>query len=99
MCIRGLPCFEGIDEGLDLPFLVGLGMGERILHGLRDLQLALFVAAPEGVVEVADITVEGLGHTWAGGKSLLPESMVGKRSDKIKATDVIREFFQKHPKT
>jgi len=48
--------------------------------------------------EVKYITVEGLGHTWAGGKSLLPEFMVGKRSDKISATNVIWEFFQKHPK-
>jgi polyhydroxybutyrate depolymerase len=48
--------------------------------------------------EVDYITVEGLGHTWAGGKSLLPESMVGKQSDKIKATNVIWAFFQKHPK-
>jgi polyhydroxybutyrate depolymerase len=47
--------------------------------------------------EVVYITVEGLGHTWAGGKSLLPEFMVGKRSDKIRATDVIWDFFQKHP--
>jgi polyhydroxybutyrate depolymerase len=46
--------------------------------------------------EVVYITVEGLGHTWAGGKSLLPEFMVGKRSDKIKATDLIWDFFQKH---
>ena len=46
--------------------------------------------------EVIYLTVEGLGHTWAGGKSLLPEFMVGKRSDKIKATDVIWAFFQKH---
>jgi poly(3-hydroxybutyrate) depolymerase len=45
---------------------------------------------------VVYITVDGLGHTWAGGKSLLPEFMVGRRSDKIKATDVIRDFFQKH---
>jgi polyhydroxybutyrate depolymerase len=47
--------------------------------------------------EVIYITVDGLGHTWAGGKSLLPESMVGMTSDKIKATDVIWEFFQRHP--
>ena len=47
---------------------------------------------------MAYIAVEGLGHTWAGGKSLLPEFMVGKLSDKIKATDVIWEFFQNHRK-
>ena len=45
--------------------------------------------------EVVYITVEGLGHTWAGGKSLLPEFMVGKQSAKIKATDVIWEFLSR----
>lgn len=52
----------------------------------------------QGGAEVQYITVEGLGHTWAGGKSLLPELMVGQRSDKINATNVIWDFFQKHPK-
>jgi polyhydroxybutyrate depolymerase len=47
--------------------------------------------------QVVTITVDGLGHTWAGGRSLLPESMVGRTSDKIRATDVIWDFFQKHP--
>jgi len=47
--------------------------------------------------EVIYVTVPGLGHTWAGGKSLLPEIMVGKSSDKIKATDVIWDFFEEHP--
>ncbi len=46
--------------------------------------------------EVVYIAVEGLGHTWAGGKSLLPEFLVGKRSNKINATDLIWEFFRKH---
>jgi polyhydroxybutyrate depolymerase len=46
--------------------------------------------------EVVYITIEELGHTWAGGKSLLPEFMVGKRSDKIQATETIWGFFQKH---
>jgi polyhydroxybutyrate depolymerase len=47
--------------------------------------------------EVIFYTVEGLGHSWPGGKELLPESLVGKTSDKLKAVDVIWEFFQKHP--
>lgn len=47
--------------------------------------------------EVVYTTVEGMGHTWAGGKSLLPEFMVGKSSDKMHATDAIWAFFQKHP--
>lgn len=45
--------------------------------------------------EVVYIVVDGLGHTWAGGKSLLPERMVGKTSDKLNAADVIWGFFQK----
>jgi polyhydroxybutyrate depolymerase len=46
--------------------------------------------------EVVYISVDGLGHAWPGGRSLLPESMVGKTSDKINATDIIWDFFQKH---
>lgn len=46
--------------------------------------------------QVAYIAVDGLGHTWAGGKSLLPEHIVGKTSTKIDATDVIWKFFQRH---
>lgn len=49
-----------------------------------------------GTVEVVYIAVEGLGHTWAGGRSLLPESMVGPTSDRLEANDVIWDFFQKH---
>jgi polyhydroxybutyrate depolymerase len=47
--------------------------------------------------EIVFVTVEGLGHNWAGGKNLLPEFMVGKRSDKLKTTDFVWDFLQKHP--
>jgi polyhydroxybutyrate depolymerase len=43
--------------------------------------------------EVLYIVVEGLGHTWAGGRSLLPERWVGRTSNKINATDIIWDFF------
>ncbi|MFA6929275.1 MAG: carboxylesterase family protein [Lentisphaeria bacterium] len=46
--------------------------------------------------EVIYVRVEGLGHTWPGGTSLLPEFMVGKRSDKLQATVFIWEFFREH---
>ncbi|MBI5602028.1 MAG: hypothetical protein HY879_01590 [Deltaproteobacteria bacterium] len=49
-----------------------------------------------GNAEVIYFAVAGLGHTWAGGRSFLPESLVGKTSNKIRATDVIWEFFRKH---
>jgi polyhydroxybutyrate depolymerase len=43
-------------------------------------------------------TIEGAGHTWPGGSSLLPESIVGKCTDRLNATDVIWEFFKTHPR-
>ncbi len=48
--------------------------------------------------EIMLITVDGLGHIWAGGENLLPEKMVGKPTDKLKATDAIWDFFQAHSK-
>lgn len=46
--------------------------------------------------EVDFYIVEGMGHTWPSGESLLPESLVGKTTDKLKANDVIWDFFQRH---
>ena len=48
--------------------------------------------------EVVFYIIEGMGHTWPGGKRLLPERVVGKTTDKIKANDVIWDFFRKHPR-
>lgn len=48
--------------------------------------------------EVVLYTVEGMGHTWPGGKSLLPEGLVGKTSDRLDANTVIWQFFTAHPK-
>jgi polyhydroxybutyrate depolymerase len=44
--------------------------------------------------EVRYITVEGLGHHWAGGKSQAPEWLVGKNSNRLTATDAVWEFFE-----
>jgi len=46
--------------------------------------------------EVRFTLIQGHGHIWPGGKNLLPEAMVGKASDKFKATDAIWEFFKRH---
>jgi polyhydroxybutyrate depolymerase len=46
--------------------------------------------------EVVCITIDGLGHHWAGGKSQAPEFLVGKNTDKLSATDVIWAFFSRH---
>ena len=44
--------------------------------------------------EVVFVTVERLGHVWAGGVSHLPESLVGKATAKLNATDVVWDFFR-----
>lgn len=48
--------------------------------------------------EVVVYTVAGMGHFWPGGMSHLPERIIGKTSNAMKATDVIWEFFQRHPR-
>jgi polyhydroxybutyrate depolymerase len=45
--------------------------------------------------EVRFTVLKGHGHAWPGGKSLLPESLVGKASTQFKATDAIWNFFEK----
>ncbi len=48
--------------------------------------------------EVTFLLVSGMGHTWPGGRSLLPESLVGKVTHRISAVDVIWDFFRRHPR-
>jgi polyhydroxybutyrate depolymerase len=40
--------------------------------------------------------VEDLGHVWPGGHRLLPEKLVGRGSDRIRATDVAWDFFRRY---
>lgn len=47
--------------------------------------------------EVVFVTVEGLGHHWAGGEAQAPAFLVGSGTDKLEATDVVWDFFQSHP--
>jgi polyhydroxybutyrate depolymerase len=43
-------------------------------------------------------TLHGAGHTWPGGAQYLPARWIGKVCRDIDATDVIWEFFRRHPK-
>jgi polyhydroxybutyrate depolymerase len=47
--------------------------------------------------EVALYTIEGGGHTWPGGRQYLPERIIGRTAREFHATEVIWEFFEKHP--
>lgn len=46
--------------------------------------------------EIHYVTIEGLGHHWPGGVSLVPNILVGKPSKKLIATDLIWDFFESH---
>ena len=50
----------------------------------------------KGGTEVIVYTVEGGGHTWPGGKPSAPESLIGKTSHNMDASEVLWEFFSKH---
>lgn len=59
------------------------------------LRTVIYSGGREGS-EVRFTVIKEHGHIWPGGRNLLPEAMVGKASDKFKATDAIWEFFQNH---
>lgn len=48
--------------------------------------------------EVVLYTIEGGGHTWPGGAQYLPARIVGRVSRDISATEVIWQFFARHPR-
>lgn len=47
-----------------------------------------------GQSQVALYTIVGGGHTWPGGRQYFPESLVGRVSHDINATEVIWDFFK-----
>lgn len=51
----------------------------------------------DGDAEVVLYTVEGAGHTWPGGLQYQPEQLIGKTSQDMNASQVIWEFFERHP--
>jgi polyhydroxybutyrate depolymerase len=52
-------------------------------------------AARDGV-EVINYIVTGGGHTWPGGRSYAPKSLVGNLNRDFDASEVIVEFFARH---
>lgn len=55
----------------------------------------VYSSGKEGA-EVVLWTLEDGGHAWPGGKSSLPEQMVGRLNKDINASELIWEFFQAH---
>jgi polyhydroxybutyrate depolymerase len=71
----------------------GCPVGASTVREADGVRTEMFGPGHNGTAVVC-VTVEGLGHVWPGGRSPLPESVVGKPSDKIKATELIWDFFQ-----
>ncbi len=65
----------------------------------QDGMRAISYAPDKGRAEVLLYTVEGMGHTWPGARTCLPEGIFGKSTDKIQACDIIWNFFQHHKKS
>ena len=68
----------------------------KVIHD-HDGVIGIRYGSCEDMSEAIFYTVDGMGHTWPGGFSILPEAWVGKTSDKLKANNVIWEFFKGHP--
>ena len=77
--------------------MLGCAPEPKTIHDRDGVNGIAYTSCHENA-EVVFYTVAGMGHFWPGGMSHLPERVVGKSSDKINATDVIWEFFRKHPK-
>jgi polyhydroxybutyrate depolymerase len=43
--------------------------------------------------------IDGLGHHWPGGRGRLNRRFAGVPSDRVRANDVIWDFFRRHPRT
>ncbi len=71
------------------------GGAPRLAMGLASREMTSVPKPP--VSEVRFTIVTEHGHVWPGGRSLLPESWVGKASEAFHATDAIWAFFESHP--
>lgn len=58
-----------------------------------EIEVSRFVACPLGTDEVILYTVIGGGHTWPGTAVVLPESIVGRTTTAISATELLWDFF------
>ncbi len=54
--------------------------------------------ACKGGTAVVAYTINDGGHTWPGGPQYLPVVLIGKTNRDIMATDLIWDFFRRHPR-
>ena len=75
--------------------MLGCSDETRVVYA-QDGATGIAYGLPGEAAKVMLYTIEAHGHHWPGGKSALPESLTGRNTAKMKATDVIWEFFKKH---
>ena len=75
--------------------MLGCSDETRVVY-TKDGVTGIAYGLPGEAAKVMLFTIEAHGHHWPGGKSALPESLTGRNTAKMKATDVIWEFFKKH---
>jgi len=61
-----------------------------------DVHLAVYSGGKAGT-EVVQYVVDGAGHVWPGGSQYLPAFIIGHATKAINASEIVWEFFQKHP--
>lgn len=76
--------------------LAGLGDEPTRVDEQPGLTVERFGPGPSGC-EVLFYAIHDLGHVWPGGHRLLPEKLVGPASDRVRATELIWDFFRERP--
>lgn len=88
------PVSESIERWAEL-----LGCPERPRLSFPRGGVQLYAYKPcRGDSELKAYVIEGLGHVWPGGTTLFPEEVVGPSKSPVRATELIWEFFRRHPK-
>jgi polyhydroxybutyrate depolymerase len=75
---------------------IGCPLQPRTVEYSPGVKLKVYGPGRDGA-EVHFYTIAGLGHFWPGAKANLPEALAGKPSKQVQATEVIWDFFTKHP--
>lgn len=87
------PVQESVDQWVGLD---GLPNQPRSLSD-ADGVLTVGYGADRERPEIIFTTVEGNGHHWPGTVEPLPEAIAGPSRDPFRATDLIWDFFRRHP--
>lgn len=76
---------------------IGADTEPKTVRDKDGVKVVEYVAGKGGATLTA-YYIEGQGHNWPGGKEMLSPKLMGPSSDKVNATDLIWEFFEKQSK-